>query len=166
MIPKHIAECFVIFGEAFPKWEIRESTIAVWSTLLADVPEEALKRAAIQFSRTSKFPPTIAELRALARGGSEVSAEEAWEIVYAREDPPNEPAQRALRAIGGWSALRSMLTSAMPTIRAQFMRFYDSYLGREREDEERESAETLEAYNQRDLEEIDTEELRQIEESS
>lgn len=159
MIPKHIAEVFAVFGEAYPKWEVRERTVEVWASLLADVPADALKRAAVQYARTSKFPPTVAELREIARGPAECSAEEAWGEIYKRRPPPNDAAKRALEAIGGNQMLRNMLTAQVGVHRAHFMRCYDAYLGRERDTEERESVEQLTGAA-RELRELDEDDNR------
>lgn len=70
---------------AYPRWDPSREDCEIWAMSLSDVPAEALRVAALQLVRESKYPPTIAEWRERARalelGGAapELSIADAWD---------------------------------------------------------------------------------------
>lgn len=79
---------------AYPNAQATKETIAVYMRLLADIPPEALQVAVDQAIATSKFLPTVAELRDTLHGLTAIgqpSWGEAWETV-----------QREMRRIGSY----------------------------------------------------------------
>ena len=82
MIPVHFVRAFEILKTAYRRWYDDQSaeSLVMFATLLSDIPAMDLERTVIQFARSSKWPPTIAELLDLWRGG-EVAAPIAWERV-------------------------------------------------------------------------------------
>lgn len=113
-----------------------------WYKMLADLSDEQFKYAIEAIVKTQKFPPTISEIREKAveyNHQAELTSEEAWALVYndvhARgyynephyEDWKLEAAKNAI----GWNALCSMTENEKGTIRAHFMRIYESFQQRE-----------------------------------
>lgn len=166
-VPEHVAKMFAIFSAAYPNWQVTADTIRVWSEFLSDEKPSALVMAAAHFARTSKFPPSIAEVRRLIHASEKVSAEEAWEKVKLGEPPPNENARRALEAIGnpfarGTHSGPRALASEMGTLRAHFRDAYNAFEEKREWYEEEESIETLESFNRADLLEMDRQEMREL----
>ena len=183
MIPKHILECMAILTSAYPNWLVTEETIAVWAQFMEDLRPEDLKAAVLQHVRNSKFAPTIAEVRAIARGPGGISPEEAWLEVHAQvrkhgwNGKPtfsDAKVEAGVKALGGWRSLCSLTTSEMGFARAHFLKFYGSFTARQEDAQERESvrhlmagyrdgAMSLEEFNRRDARDIDDEERRELE---
>src|SRR4051794_35571692 len=67
---------------AYPRAEIREETVSVYERLLADLPSDELRAAAVELARTSPHFPTVSDLAGLVleRRLRLPPAEEAWEI--------------------------------------------------------------------------------------
>lgn len=118
--------------------------------MLQDIPAEALSKTVRQIIYTSKFLPSIAEIRSCAidtvkveSGTKEPDAEEAWGEV-----------QRAIRAVGymetpsfsnpvvadavrslGWQDICTTPADDTGILRAQFRRAYEAALGRQKQRE-------------------------------
>ena len=170
-VPKHIVRLFGILTSCYPNWQVSEATIETWAELLADTKASDLIRAAAHHVRTSRFPPTVAEILALSREASNVNAEEAWlevglaikTVGYTGQPKWSHPQiERAVAAVGGWRGLCSTLSSDMGVARAHFLRCFDSYVGRDRDEEERTAIEGLAEFNARDLLDMDSEEMRML----
>jgi hypothetical protein len=61
----HAKEAFEILAVAFPRWEAgfeKPERCEVWGSLVADIPRDRLIPAVRLLARTSKFPPSIAEI--------------------------------------------------------------------------------------------------------
>jgi hypothetical protein len=110
---------------AFPNANLPAETVAIYEAALADLDPADVERAVVARIKTSRFFPTVAEIREqvaetnLALPGPI----EAWN--QACDSDPGERAPlvtEALRSIGGSWAVR---TSENPiAIRAQFLKFY------------------------------------------
>lgn len=108
----------------------------MWYRALADLSNEQFQYAVQTLAKTSKFAPTIAEIRekAIEQDNLELTPEEAWAVVYldirARgyynephyEDWKLEAAKNAV----GWRTLCNMTEDTKPATRAHFMRIYES----------------------------------------
>lgn len=114
-----------------------------WYKMLADLSDEQFKYAIEVIVKTQKFSPTISEIRekALEYNNAELTAEEAWAVVYCdihSRGYYNEPhyddwkLEAAKNAIG-WQTLCSMLEDDKNTIRAHFMRIYNSFRERQKQ---------------------------------
>lgn len=69
---------------AYPQAQVSEQTVAVYLRMLRDIPPEALQVAVDQAIATSKFLPTVAELRDTLHGLRQLDTPswgEAWEDV-------------------------------------------------------------------------------------
>ncbi len=108
--------------------------------VLADIPADILQAAVYALLNASKYPPSIAEIRAkaeeitgVATGTTEYNAGMAWESV-----------QRAIRKVGGygrpkftdpicakvvaqigWMDLCMTEMAMVPTVRSQFIKMYE-----------------------------------------
>lgn len=120
---------------AFPSWACAPMTVRVFYAALADCERADLERAVIAYIANETAWPTAAGLRKYARpqpaGAAALSPSEAWQELYInrhhRRDNPNwssESVRRAAEAVQ-WSS-RDWTTDQLPTIRAQFERYYTS----------------------------------------
>lgn len=112
----------------------------IWKQLLADIPPEILKAAALQHIATSKWFPSIAELRALAREiiyPSRLCGVEAWGLVkreihrvgiYGKPKFDDEFIAVAVKTLG-WDSL--CMGDHEPSNRARFIACYDALVQRE-----------------------------------
>ncbi len=124
---------------AYPNTEVTPETIAMYMRLLKDIAPEDLQVVVDQAIATSKFLPTIAELRDMHHGLrhiSRLSWVEAWDSVqremrrigsYGVPHFDDELTTRAVRAMG-WKTLCAS-ENAMAD-RAQFRDMYNTLLAR------------------------------------
>lgn len=124
------------FGENLPREKLA-LTVEVYQRTLRDIDGDLLEAAAMQHITSSKWFPTVAELReaalCLAHFG-ESSAEEAWIEVkqaikrvgyYGIPQWSDSRIERAVSAIG-WRELCLTEIDQEGVTRAHFMRIYDS----------------------------------------
>lgn len=112
----------------------------IWKTLLADIPPEVLKAAAFQHIASSKWFPTVAELRELAREitcPARLTGVEAWGVVKreiarvglsGKPDFGDEFIAAAVRTLGWGSLCMSEFEAAD---RARFIQCYETFIARE-----------------------------------
>lgn len=133
-----------IILDSRPRFELTPSQAVTWKLLLADVSPDALVTAAIMLAREDKWEPSPAEwrTRALAVDGrgsaARLTAAEAWDEMR-RNRRLYSPTERnrnheitwsspaVLRAAEcvGWTDM-TWETADLPTIRAQFERYYNA----------------------------------------
>lgn len=139
-------QAWAVLMAAYPRWDVAPAQRRAWDVLLADVPDDLLFAGAVAFARKSEFPPTVAGWRTAAAElrsqREEVTAAEAWAALEAnrrrfpytghldrpasRGEPiwPNQAAARAAESVRwndpNWEA------EQIPTLRAQFERYYVS----------------------------------------
>lgn len=81
-----------IIQSAYPRQEFPEDTVRIYALSLADLPAKLGQQAVMELVRTSKWTPTIAEIRQRAAeiGRPMPAADEAWAEVQrvAREFAP------------------------------------------------------------------------------
>ena len=142
-------------GDAYPRYEIREGMAETYAVLLGDLPDEILMAATIHHIASSKWFPSIAELRTAAtdiqsRAMGVRSAEEGWinvqkavrQFGYYGEtvDPEDGGGWRvpsmlsdleksAVDALGGWRMLCQSDNAVAD--RAHFLKIYGNLLTRE-----------------------------------
>lgn len=165
MIPEHVRQVFAVLSVAYPGWEFFKRPaddiargMQTWATLVVDIEPEALVKAAIAHAQSSRFPPTVAELRErcvpsetvpgeaafdLARRASrhasphdEARCAEAWRALEAR-DPV---AARATREFGGFRAFWDLELDGLGTARAHFARIYAAHAAVAKREREAETA--------------------------
>lgn len=136
-----IAALVAIIGKAYPSFEADKDRVALFVDMLADLDPAALKAAVKQHIATSKFPPTIAELRqgaATVSGPALPSYADAWEEVlgevrrvgYLGMPSFSHPLIAKAVAVMGWRDLCASEVSETATWRAQFRDIYNSYAAR------------------------------------
>jgi hypothetical protein len=128
---------------AYPAAQVSEQTVEVYVTMLHDLDRSPVEQAIVRLIATSKFLPTVAEIRAMAvsvERGAERRGVEAWgdvlsEIrrvgVYGKPrfgDPLTAECVRML----GWRTLCE--SSHDFADRARFAELYDERQNRERQD--------------------------------
>jgi hypothetical protein len=136
---------------AYPSWPCHAGTIQVFWDALADLLQEAVERAAVAHVAQESAWPLAANLRRLAKGTSDLGrlmASEAWNEMYGHRHAHTEhpkwstPAvERAARAVN-WND-PNWLTEQIPTIRAQFERYYLANKERDERAREQDEASTL-----------------------
>ena len=149
-----ITKMMVVLSAAYPRHEVTADTGRVYAELLHDIPDDVLLAAAKQHATTSKWFPSVAELREAANKITAYSlgirtAEEAWLKVqaairrygwYGESDGAggwrvprmlSELERNAVDALGGWKLLCH--SENAPADRAHFLRIYDNLLKRQQE---------------------------------
>lgn len=115
-----VAKWVGYLSEAFGR-SVSVATIEAFVVGLADIPDEALERAGVQSLRTSKFMPSIAELRELA-GVTAIAdrAVLAWDAVlkslshgpYQHVDFDDGVINATIRHLGGWPEFYGRLSGS------------------------------------------------------
>lgn len=111
----------------------------LWYNSLKDLDDEAFKYAVDTIAKTSKFAPSIAEIREKAweyKHPDTLTAEQAWEIIYndlhkygfyKQPTYDNPILERAKNAIS-WEALCNVTTDQVSILRRQFIDIYKSLM--------------------------------------
>ena len=127
---------------AYPTFELTDDRVSIYVKLLADLDAEALIAACQQHIATSKFPPTVAELReacaSLTRPALPAWADAWGEVLDAirrvgylgRPSFSHPLITQAVQGMGGWKMLCAMEISETATQRAQFRDVYNAYATR------------------------------------
>lgn len=132
---------------AFPT-DLPSKTIKIYEDYLVDIPNEDLKIAVEEIIANNKFFPKVAEIREMAsqiqlRRQGIPSAADAWAEVarqmrekgyYNAPEWSHPLIEEAMRAVGGWTHLTGAEVINMETVRAQYMRIYESMVSRVRAD--------------------------------
>lgn len=139
--------CVAKIAAAFPT-EVSEATMKIYEEYLADIEPEDLKHAINECIATCKFFPKVAEIRekagenALSREGVP-SAVEAWAEVqremndkgsYGAPELSHPLVREAMHAVGGWPHLTTAWNLNLETVRAQYLRIYESMVSRFKHD--------------------------------
>ena len=105
MIQPDLAKLFAAIAAAFPQWKPEPSTFEIYALALSDIPIERLRAAFVQHIRTSRFAPTVAELReadellqGVLRG---IVSDLTWRITAARDRIALIQAGQAVKVYGG-----------------------------------------------------------------
>lgn len=87
-----VLEALGVLSAAYPRYDLTDQTIAVYTRMLADLPADILRMAALECASKRTFFPSVHELRQAAtvldmRANGVPSAAEAWqELVEAPAD--------------------------------------------------------------------------------
>lgn len=144
--PETTLDVLEFLMNAYPNKAIGEETIQIYLRLLADIPADLLKAAALAHVTKSQFFPTVAELRdagaaLMERALGLPNAYDAWNEVcraitthghYRRPEFSHTLIQKSVDACGGWRAL--CMSENQVADRARFFQVYETYQGREKED--------------------------------
>lgn len=152
-----VAQTLIVLSTAYPRFQPPKETAQVYMSLLADIPDELLKAAAVHHATNSIFFPSVAELRSAAaelraRALGIPSPEEAWinvqraiqrfgwygETIPAEEGGGwrvprclTEQERAAVEGVGGWHTLCH--SDNEQADRAHFLRIYGGLVDRERQ---------------------------------
>ena len=127
--------------------EVKAGTFEAYATYLADVPPEYIRRAVDNLIRSSKWLPTVAEIRDEAqaewnedKGLEEETPEKAWILLlelmkkYGFQEPKrdkfsSDAAYNAMRAIG-WRAVCMVTDSQLGYLHNEYIKAYEGTKGR------------------------------------
>lgn len=133
-----------MLGATWPRQEIQQATLEVYAWALADLDFELAQAAVKRLVQTSRFFPTVAEIREAAiRGRVSLPApEEAWGIVrraigrYGSYRKPSFDCDEIDAAVSdiGWGAL-CLAEEADPSHRARFCAAFAARASRRMDDE-------------------------------
>ena len=142
-----LATLVAAVASAWPAANFSEGTVALWMESLSDLPVERVGIAVRKLIATSRFCPSIAEVRFACLEQTptigEHSASEAWGIVldavarygWARSPVFADPVvERALQCTIGWYDLCTSDVADGASHRARFVTAYESLQRRVRED--------------------------------
>ena len=163
---------------ADPKFLADKDAIMVWYALLKDLDYTAVSKAITEIMRTSKFPPTVADITERIHKNAtaeELSEMEAWDLVrrairnsiYHSEEEFDRLPDTVKKAIGSAANLREMATMDEDTVesvqQSHFVRSFRAITERRHTEEkaqlpqfllalEQQTAERLEAVNPKAIE--------------
>lgn len=137
--PEIVQQALAICVRAFPKFDLRPDSAALYAEFLRDLPPQALQAATLQLVAESRYFPTISEIRAKTRelfGPPRRTAEEAWGVVVRLRtkdrdanfdgEPDVKIILEALRVFDG----RLHECTNMDAARARFCKAYESIAAR------------------------------------
>lgn len=152
---------------AYPSAKITEDTIRVYAVALSELSEAELQAGVLRCMRTCRFFPSIAEIMEASREvveavkGSEIrDGDEAWQevqkavrytLTYNEPEFSNQQIKQAVDTIG-WRSFTECKIGDINTLRAQFLRIYDSIC--KRRNNERINANVLQLINPGQLQSI------------
>jgi hypothetical protein len=134
------AKILAVLAAAYPRFEVSETTHTVWQEMLADLDYAGVDLAARRYIATSKFPPSITEIRqALVPEG--LAPAEAWGLLmgaihhfgYYRETEALAslpPEVVRVVCMVGWREVN--MSTELDVIRGQFLRMYQQVAERAR----------------------------------
>jgi hypothetical protein len=137
---------------AYPNWPCAPMTVRLFWAVLADCERNDLEAAVFAYVANETQWPTAAGLRRYAKparsSAAALTASEAWDELYRnrhyRRDQPvwsSESVRRAAEAVR-WTD-RDWQSEQLPTIRAQFERYYTSLASKAKDEASLEVARNL-----------------------
>jgi hypothetical protein len=142
-----ITQMIAVLGVLYPRnalaGEELKRAVSAWHELLSDVPIHLLRKAVSHHGATSKWFPTVAELREIAfdlceNDAERMSSGEAWAEVRRamssgrRQEWSSPLVKKALAAIGGWAYLREATLASEVSNRSRFCDAFETIQARER----------------------------------
>ena len=137
-----VMKALAFLAAAYPRFTLTKATIKAYHTILEDLPADALMSAAKQLGAHSTFFPAASEIRKLAfdltQGDDLPLAVEGWKQLldnwhgrYVEFFPLTE---KTIRTMGGMRHLGQTTDRELPFLRNQFIRTFDIYRARAKED--------------------------------
>lgn len=131
----YIAAAATLAAAAYPNWNPTRETFEVWATVLPDVSGPQLVEAVTAHIRSSKFPPTVADIKERSEalsGVPEPVALLAWQEVFKAVRTGSRPqvwsypqTAAALDAVGGLSLLENAHQKDRTSNRARFCEAFE-----------------------------------------
>lgn len=152
------AKIITAFSEAFPNFQLKESTLEFYCKALYDIESLRLQAALAKLARKCKFFPSIAEIveeseniGKVCNGMHQLTAAEAWEEAMANAKAigpcSSEPwkysskaVEQAVMQFGGRECFYNLETDHVNTARAQFRDIYNGIIARAADRKRTESA--------------------------
>ncbi|MBN1459046.1 MAG: hypothetical protein JXA57_05885 [Armatimonadetes bacterium] len=142
MSPAEVAKILGALAVAYPSFQVGELRHRLWSEMLVDLDYRLADTAVRRHIATSRFAPSIAEIREQALQAitpDQLTAAEAWgELMEAvrrhyvthPEEALTElsPATRRVAEMIGWRQI--YLCQELDVLRGQFLRMYEQVQGR------------------------------------
>lgn len=136
MAPSEVAKLLAVIAAAYPGFEVDETRHRLWCEMVGDLDYQVAAMAVRRHIGTSRFAPTVADIReqSLAAAGDEViTAAEAWgELMqavrrygyYRAEEglASLSPETRRVAEMITWRGIN--LSENLDVLRGQFMRMY------------------------------------------
>lgn len=137
----------MILQAAYPSRQLSDDSVKLYTMALADIHPVTLQAAIMNLIQTSKFMPSIAEIREEAQKVSTLvnciestpDASEAWDMVYKAAvhrgyDNGLETLPEAVRKVATsfWHDICYEPSKNLGVIRAQFRDAYNAYIEREK----------------------------------
>ena len=140
-----VDKVLIMLAAAYPRQVIPKETGKVYRELLLDIDDNLLTIAAKQHAASSKWFPSVAELRGVAlemqaRANGLPTAAEAWHEVmgqvgahgyYGSPQFSHRLVQQAVDGLGGWKTLCA--SNNQVADRAHFLRIYESLAKRDQD---------------------------------
>jgi len=131
-----VARAVALLAASYPTWKPTEDTIEAWLLTMGDLDPGQILKAAAHHIRTSKFPPTVAEIRCHAQNREDVpTAYEAWENMrrkwLSRSAEPwcHDAARRATEQMGGFEEMSATwMLDDLVANRARWIAAYETNL--------------------------------------
>lgn len=164
---------------ADPKFLADKDAIMVWYALLKDLDYTAVSKAITEVLRTSKFPPTVADItERVHRDAAEedLSEMEAWDLVrramrnsiYHSEEEFDRLPDAVKKAIGSAANLQEMAMMDEDTVesveQSHFVRSFRVITERRHAEEKAQLPQFIRALEQKTLERLDAAKPKAIEE--
>lgn len=164
---------------ADPKFLADKDAIMVWYALLKDLDYTAVSKAITEVLRTSKFPPTVADITERVHRDAakeDLSEMEAWDLVrramrnsiYHSEEEFDRLPDAVKKAIGSAANLREMATMDEDTVesveQSHFVRSFRVITERRHAEEKAQLPQFIRALEQKTLERLDAAKPKAIEE--
>lgn len=148
MTREEAGQIISVLFSTYPNTTVERRHVDAYISGLVDLPADAAGRAVDRLRRTSKFLPSVSEIRECAsdlKVGPRRTGVEAWETLqqacrrwgWQQSPKITDPKMaRAVNVLGGWVAACSITTDAEMSARARFIEAYDVFSRRERLDME------------------------------
>lgn len=144
MQPAEIAKLLTVIAANYPTFTVDEIKHSLWLDMLADVDYPTANMAVRRHIATSRFAPTVAEIREqamIASGHEEVTATEAWgELMqavrhhgyYHEREALAEMNPETRRVVERITWREVNMCENLDVLRGQFLRMYETMAGRSR----------------------------------
>lgn len=138
------AKLLAVVAASYPNFEPDEVKLGVWTEMLGDLDYPTANMAVRRHIATSRFAPTVAEIREqamIAGGHEEVTATEAWgELMqavrhhgyYHEREALAEMNPETRRVVERITWREVNMCENLDVLRGQFLRMYETMAGRSR----------------------------------
>lgn len=145
MTKAEVAQLLVVLAEAYPRFEVSDTTVEVWWEMVCDIDMDTARAAVKKCIMTGTWAPSIAEVRKAAAeisGPQRPSGVEAWGLLvraiaaygYYRQDEALQSLPGDVAQVARWMGWQELCHSTnADVIRGQFCKLFDTHTQREAE---------------------------------